>query len=385
MGMLLYGHGGSGNHGCEAIVRSTSKLFDKQKIVLTSLRGEEEYKYNIDEICNVIHTQKTNIKSKISFYFLKNYLLYKISKNDEYLVYCYDKNLLNQANDCSLALSIGGDNYCYSGYKRYSEMRKNLKKKNYKTVLWGCSVQPEGLTPKMIKDFKQYNLIVARESITYELLKSINPNTVIAPDPAFTLKIQNGIYPDKLCDKPYIGINVSPLVFRREKHKGICLENFCQLINYIINNTDRNIALIPHVVWEHDDDRKVLDELYNHFSHTGRVFYVQDQNCMMLKDIISKCEFFIGARTHATIAAYSTYVPTLVLGYSVKSKGIARDIFGSENDYVLNVQNLETSNDVVVAFLKLYEIRDKIKKHLMEFIPEYSKRIDYAVKVVEEL
>ena len=50
---------------------------------------------------------------------------------------------------------------------------------------------------------------------------------------------------------------------------------------------------------------------------------IQDDNCMVIKGYISRCELFIGARTHATIAAYSTGVPTLVLGYSVKARGIA--------------------------------------------------------------
>ena len=49
---------------------------------------------------------------------------------------------------------------------------------------------------------------------------------------------------------------------------------------------------------------------------------------------------FIGARTHATIAAYSSCVPTLVVGYSIKARGIAKDLFGTDEGYVLPVQAL---------------------------------------------
>lgn len=55
---------------------------------------------------------------------------------------------------------------------------------------------------------------------------------------------------------------------------------------------------------------------------------------------------FIGARTHATIAAYSSLVPTLVVGYSVKARGIARDLFGTEKNYVLPVQLLRKEEDL---------------------------------------
>ena len=59
----------------------------------------------------------------------------------------------------------------------------------------------------------------------------------------------------------------------------------------------------------------------------------------------------MGARTHSTIAAYSSDVPTLVIGYSVKSRGIATDLFGSYENYCLPVQELSEPE----ALIKGYE------------------------------
>lgn len=64
---------------------------------------------------------------------------------------------------------------------------------------------------------------------------------------------------------------------------------------------------------------------------------------------------FIGARTHATIAAYSSCVPTLVVGYSIKARGIAKDLFGTDEGYVLPVQALAKKEDLVNAFDWLYQ------------------------------
>ena len=55
---------------------------------------------------------------------------------------------------------------------------------------------------------------------------------------------------------------------------------------------------------------------------------------MELKGFIARCRFFVGARTHATIAAYSSCIPTFSVGYSIKAKGIAQDIFGTYKNYV---------------------------------------------------
>ena len=91
-------------------------------------------------------------------------------------------------------------------------------------------------------------------------------------------------------------------------------------------------------------DLKTLEVLYAYFKDNERVMLITNEgyNAAELKFIISKCVFFIGARTHSTIAAYSSQVPTLVLGYSVKSIGIATDIFGTEEGYVVEAKDLES-------------------------------------------
>ena len=48
MNIVLYGHGGSRNHGCEAIVRSTIMLLGEQhNYTLLSERPEEDIEYGI--------------------------------------------------------------------------------------------------------------------------------------------------------------------------------------------------------------------------------------------------------------------------------------------------------------------------------------------------
>lgn len=54
--IFLYAHGGSGNHGCEAIVRSTVELLQKlpaEELVLISSAPEEDKAYGIDALCTV--------------------------------------------------------------------------------------------------------------------------------------------------------------------------------------------------------------------------------------------------------------------------------------------------------------------------------------------
>lgn len=112
---------------------------------------------------------------------------------------------------------------------------------------------------------------------------------------------------------------------------------------------------------------------------------IEDCNCMELKGYISRCRFFIGARTHATIAAYSTCVPTLVVGYSIKAKGIAKDIFGTYKNYVIPVQMLENEYQLVEAFKWLRDNEKVVREKLGKVMPNYIAKALTARKKFEEL
>ena len=88
-----------------------------------------------------------------------------------------------------------------------------------------------------------------------------------------------------------------------------------KLINYILNHTNLNILLIPHVLWKGQDDREISNVILRKYN-SSRISVLNSDtlNYCELRYVISKCRFFIGARTHAVISAYSTYVPTIALG-----------------------------------------------------------------------
>lgn len=379
--LKLYYHNSSENHGCEAIVRSTYKIF-KEETELFSMNPNSDIKYGLNNIVEVKEDNKRQL-SKIEQ--CKHALYYKFNHSDYYYTTCAHKDFFNSVSDGELYFSIGGDNYCYAGKDILGYYNKAIHNKGAKTVFWGCSFEPKDMTDDIAKDIALYDLIVARETISYELLKSKNPNTILTCDPAFQLGKIDLPLPDNFIEGKTIGINVSPLIMNYESSDGATVKNYNNLIEYIIKNTDFNIALIPHVVQVGNDDRTALKKLYNSVSDKNRVCNIMDCNCMELKGYISRCKMFIGARTHATIAAYSTNVPTLVVGYSVKARGIAKDIFGTDENYVLPVQNLKNDDDLTNAFIWLNNNYDSIKTHLEKFIPVYKETIYKAVDYVNKL
>lgn len=372
--IVLYMHAGSDNHGCEAIVNSLCRLLPKPAVLITS-RAEQDARYSLPALCSEIIAENQVEKSPLIHTWY--YVWRKLFRDPEcYMRYRY--RAVCGKNLHLLNISIGGDNYCYENMLERLIMGNRLfHSGGAKTLLYGCSIEPELLKrPEILEDLKRYNAIVARESITWEALRKagLKENVYLYPDPAFLLETEEIPLPKGWAEHKMLGLNISPMIVENEKKAGITMENYRALISHILKTTDLKVALIPHVVWAGGDDRKPMEELYQAFADTGRVIKITDAAAPQLKGYISRCRMFIGARTHATIAAYSTCVPTLVVGYSVKAQGIARDLFGTEKNYVLPVQTLENKEDLISAFEWLKDQEQPMRAHLQRIMPDYKAR-----------
>lgn len=385
MKTILYAHTGSGNHGCEALVRSSAKLLDGTPL-LFSTGYDEDIQFGIPEIANVQRDTIASVPRRSAAY-VAAACQTKLTRRTTLFTQYARRDLLDTVQPGDLCLSIGGDNYCYAGTEILGDLNTLLKKKGAKTVLWGCSIDPEALTPEMAEDLKRYDLITVREPLTLAALAAAGISTNVRPvaDPAFLLGMQETTLPEGFLPGNTVGLNLSPLVLQYTEKKEEALSGFRALVQHILDTMDSAIALIPHVVKAKSNDLDVLAPLYKQFENTGRVILVPDQNCMQLKYIISQCRLFIGARTHATIAAYSTCVPTLVIGYSVKSRGIATDLFGTEENYVLPIQAISSDVDLIGAYDWLEAHAVEIGQHLHNVIPAYQDKARMGKSYLDEL
>ena len=380
----LFIHAGSGNHGCEAIVRTTTNIFE-EPLTLYSRNPVMDKRYGIDKICDLKLDEQKQIRRGSRQWLLAAVQTKLFGKIDRAVSYQY-KDLIDDINSNDICLSIGGDNYCYPGTDTLAAINRNIKRKGAKLVLWGCSVEPSLIeNSKIASDLRTFDLITARESISYNALKQINNNTIMVSDPAFTLPATMLPLPKNWIEGKMVGVNASPLILQSGKNSNLVYRAFQLLIQNIIQNTEYNIALIPHVISEGNDDLTVLKQLYDEFKDTKRVLLIGDHNCMELKGYIARCKFFVGARTHATIAAYSSCVPTLVLGYSVKSRGIANDLFQTNEHYVLPVQSLSDPLELARNFDWIMDHEQEIKTHLKNIIPDYISKAYLGKKYVEKL
>ncbi|WP_051594233.1 polysaccharide pyruvyl transferase family protein [Butyrivibrio sp. AE3003] len=250
--IILYMHAGSGNHGCEAIANTTVKYIAEQRektgaeedlplfVVTNSCAEDRKYSLGILEkkgLCTIVEERH------IDRHFIPHviYYLWRLVTRDKqsFLRYRYKDafkefdNAVGKANKGKgakpLAISIGGDNYCYKSLVPDLILaHKVFIKRGFETILWGCSIEPKSLKDnKLVKDLKAYDMIYARESITYDALVKAGfdkDKLIFEKDPAFrldTAKVPgiNGFLPGNT-----VGINLSPMVRNLEKNTGYYYE-----------------------------------------------------------------------------------------------------------------------------------------------------------------
>lgn len=228
-----------------------------------------------------------------------------------------------------------------------------------------------------------------------------NDKTQLCPDVAFALEpralersvITNQqlanmlLTPDK---SKLVGLNVSGLLYSGGytgnnefglsiDYKGLLKE----IIEYFTDLPDTKVLLVPHVVPEGcgvENDLIACHKLQNSLSDSIRknVFIAEpgDDRSFFdqceIKYLIGQCDFFLGSRMHATIAAISQCIPTVGLAYSKKFAGVY-ETAGVE-DCVADLRSL-ANTEVLEKVKRIYQNRNEVRQRLEKSIPEVKAKV----------
>lgn len=203
------------------------------------------------------------------------------------------------------------------------------------------------------KVIEKAKIIVSRDSESEEYLKSfIHSDVITVTDLAFALPYQKK--QETYSEKIKIGINPSGLL-SKSKTEGTALNNkilanydqlMLELIDYLKAEQKYEIHLIPHVGNEAYVCLPNID---------GIIYHRAFKNPVEAKNTIAQMDVFVGARMHATIAAFSSGVPTIPIAYSRKFEGL----FGSLGyNHVIDITKLNTEQafETTIREIKDYKV-----------------------------
>jgi colanic acid/amylovoran biosynthesis protein len=401
---LLVGHAGVFNRGCEAILDSTFHLLDESfhnpTFTVVSFDWAND-RHHSEQWNNVRFRNVTPERWRSPRWYLRAARrLLRLPAGDWRSMHSHLRKEFRKAD---AVLSVGGDNYttdysAFPGY--YLDVLKYAREQGSRDVIWGATVGPfddPDVRNKVIEVLKDTSLITARDPLTVEYLASlrITHNVRAVADPAFLLEPLPSPAAQSYRvgeNRKWLGLSVSPMIWRYvtdEGHRDRS-EVLVRFIDWVVEACGMSVALIPHVVdtrptaSPNNNDHRFLSQILER-TRRKEPLVLADLSLRVreIKYIISRCHFFIGSRTHSTISALSSGVPTISLSYSMKSRGINRQVLGNE-DFVLPVNDLSFEK-LQDAFQRLLAGEEQIRATLQQKIPEVKRMARKNAQYLAEL
>lgn len=401
----LTGHHTFGNRGCEAIVRGTVRLlrerFDSPEVLVPSADASADARQWPEAARFGVRFVPAYFPRLAPLWLRLQNLPIPALKGAGW-PFPLPKALRAALAGADAVLSVGGDNYTldYGLPSPLVGVDKAAMDAAVPVALWAASAGPFDREPEFMaavtRHLSRMRVITARESLTADYLRSLGlENVVLAADPAFTLESQpvdpRAFWPEA-GRAGVLGLNLGPVVERgrRDGSRGASLlREFSQFIRHAVEDRGLAVLLVPHVVSQgppsaNDDARYMENLLSTPLASGGRVTMMdRGLNAAQTKHVIGLCRFFIGVRTHATIAALSMKVPTVSLSYSPKAAGINKDLFGHAS-HVLPVREVSRQS-LGQALTSLLESETQIKGRLAARIPEMERRARLSVQALADV
>lgn len=399
--VLFVGNGCHLNRGCEALTRGTMEIlrreFGGDVLVSTGLLGDasaviEQSRTEQDPAIRTFRIE-TSVPRWSAAWWTSRWQM-ESSRRLAGIRFSLSK----RAAGALVALELGGDNYSldYGVPRVFLDMDQFLMSKGVPVVLWGASVGPFDDDPAfahvMFGHLRGLAGILVREteSLAYLERHGVRDNVHLVADPAFLMPAQAPPTGRLAVEIPVgsIGLNLSPLLAKYSvlsnkaswEMTGPDLEPWvrvsAEVVCAISRETGRTVVLLPHVSSPSlgCDDFRFLTEVRQRAAGQGcgDIICLEDTfTAAELKWVINQCAVFAGARMHALIAALSSGVPSLSISYSMKTRGINTDLFGS----------LEWCVDAKAFSATL--MRNKIND-LLRRAPEIREQLKAVVPIMQD-
>lgn len=184
----------------------------------------------------------------------------------------------------------------------------------------------------------------------------------------------------------HVGINISALLWI-DANEGSNIYDLkinyrkliLDIIKYFQSQCNVKIYLVPHVVAGErftESDYTVCYDLWKELNNPKVLLAPYFLGPIEAKSYISGFDFFIGARMHATIAAFSSGVPVLPMAYSRKFNGLFCDTLKYQHILDMKVSMEESALEIVCrSFENRYKLKEEINECIKTTVSKRKEKI----------
>ena len=364
----------NGNRGCVALSLSTLYIIDKilngRNIPHAFYLPQSGYDKKEE---HTIKAGKVNLKFISLMDITPLSIKQQIKNIAKYKEYQATKEAYQEAD---FILDIGqGDSFADIYGKRrfdwiFSQYRLGMKYK-----------KPYCILPQTIGPFKDASIrtqackgisyakcVMARDKQSYDYVKELLPDKSVTEiiDVAFFMPFNRKEFNK---DFIHVGLNVSALLwhggYTRDNQFGLNVDYpsvIRSIIDYFLKQANVKVHLIPHVVGSErhvEYDYAVSFDLVEEYNRPDLILSPLFLDPISAKNYIAGMDFFMGARMHSTIAAFSSEVPVYPMAYSRKFNGLFIDTL--QYPYMADMK-VQSETEILAGIKQCYEQREKLKE-----------------------
>ena len=252
-------------------------------------------------------------------------------------------------------------------------------------------------------DFAQADFIPARGMESAKLCKSIVKNqdkVYDFPDTAIMLPTTNSRWLSdylseiKFSEKNYVVLSPSAVIYNLPARMGGCVgklhvRSFCLIAKKLLSE-NKFLLFLPHMYSSNKKEcdrevcRKVIKDLKASFKPDSKFWLVEeDLDVWQAKGLISKAQLAIVSRYHALVAAVSTGVPAVTVGWNIKYRDLMK-YYGIESMAVdIRQKDPEQLSSMVFTKLREYAKADYSKK-LVERHKGNIQKVEKAFDILSD-
>lgn len=236
---------------------------------------------------------------------------------------------------------------------------------------------------KAIDSMCRADVVMARDKQSSEYVLELAPTVKVKEyiDLAFFLPYTRKKFSDNYI---HVGLNVSGLLW----HGGYTQDNQFQLnvdykriigqiLDFFLSQKNTMVHLVPHVVSGErylENDYALSYDICEKYNNDRLILAPLFLDPIIAKSYISGLDFFMGARMHSTIAAFSSGVPVVPMAYSRKFNGLFEDTL--DYHYMTDLKT-QTTDEILSAIKDAFDKRSELKEII-------CYRMDTVVKEREQ-
>ena len=368
----------TGNKGCVALCYSVLYLVDyilsqrdiPYRLYLTDSH-EDEGKHSVCISGKNIQYESIGYPTPNSWkhllgyisQFRKNYRLYKIFKQADYI------------------MDIGqGDSFAdIYGAKRFDKIDRIHRTARFLSKPYILLPQTIGpftnpvIRQKAIKSITGASLVMTRDGQSLDYVKELagsKPHVKEFIDVAFFLPYTKMNFDNGFV---HVGLNISGLLwnggYTRNNQFGLKTDYqqiIKKVLTWFLSIDNVKVHLISHVATGEknvENDYEVAFDLWKTMHHDRLVLAPLFLSPIDVKSYIAGMDFFMGARMHATIAAFSAGVPVVPMAYSRKFNGLFLDTLS----YLHLIDLKEDDENTILTMVKEeFANRDSLQQELAD-------------------